>query len=189
MLCSQQTAIQRVCLRPTYQNPTPYLTYQNPILYYPTINQIASSPHFYSSPMNLQTATFLTLVMSQPQYNQQQRNLRPRLQQKRPRFDPIPMSYTKLLPKLIQNQLLVRTPSEPPKPPYPKWYEENASYDYHMGARGHFIENCIAMKHKVQLFKNTRYLNISNKPNPNVTSNLLPNHTKLKINAIIDEQN
>ena len=69
--------------------------------------------------------------------------------QERPRFDPILMTCTELILKLIEGQLVARTPIEPLKPPYPQWYDENAYYDYHFGAQGHSIKSCIALKNKV----------------------------------------
>lgn len=34
--------------------------------------------------------------------------------------------------------------------PYPPGYDANAHYEYDMGAPGHTMENCKALKHKVQ---------------------------------------
>ena len=50
------------------------------------------------------------------------------------RFDPIPMSYTKLLPLLIQSELVIPTFTKPLKPLYPQWYDENAYYEFHLDA-------------------------------------------------------
>ncbi|XP_016667508.2 uncharacterized protein [Gossypium hirsutum] len=40
----------------------------------------------------------------------------------------------------------------PLKPPYPKWYNPNASCMYHAGNQGHSTENCLAFKRRVQGF-------------------------------------
>jgi len=34
----------------------------------------------------------------------------------------------------------------PPQPPYPKWFDENATCAYHSGAKGHSTENCNRLK-------------------------------------------
>ncbi|KAK5835972.1 hypothetical protein PVK06_011703 [Gossypium arboreum] len=38
----------------------------------------------------------------------------------------------------------------PLKPPYPKWYDPNASCAYHAGNQGHSTENCLPFKRRVQ---------------------------------------
>ena len=50
--------------------------------------------------------------------------------------------------------------------------------------------NCMALKNKVLVLMKMGYLNFnfSNKPSPNVTGNLLPNHVEPKINAIMKGQ-
>ena len=51
---------------------------------------------------------------------QQGNNIRgARPQQERPKFDPIPMTYTKLYPKLVQLDSLVSVDIPPMQPPYP----------------------------------------------------------------------
>ena len=36
------------------------------------------------------------------------------------------------------------------RPPFPKWYKADARCDYHAGNSGHSLENCTALKYKVQ---------------------------------------
>ena len=102
-------------------------------------------------------------------------------------IDPISISYTELLPRLIQNQYVARVPFEPLKPPFPRWYDSNAHCDYHYGIQGHSTENCIALKRKVQGLINTSYLSFDKPLGPNVTGNPLSNHAGLKINAISED--
>ena len=99
------------------------------------------------------------------------------------------MSYTKLFPRLIQEQLVSRVPVDPIMPPYPRWYDPNASCDYHYGIKGHSIENCTALKRRVQALVKARYLNFNfNKGmGPNITGNPLPNHPEPKINALNED--
>ncbi|XP_014521831.1 uncharacterized protein LOC106778386 [Vigna radiata var. radiata] len=65
-------------------------------------------------------------------------------------FTPIPMTYAKLLPDLLRNNLIKVCPTRSVRPLYPKNYDINVRCDYHEGARGHSIEACKALKHKVQ---------------------------------------
>ncbi|KAK2422481.1 hypothetical protein QL285_033013 [Trifolium repens] len=72
------------------------------------------------------------------------------LTQRTPQFDPIPMSYAKLFPILIEKNL-VQTRA-PPKVPVtlPRWYRSDHFCAFHQGAPGHDIERCFALKAEVQ---------------------------------------
>ncbi|XWS16412.1 hypothetical protein CRYUN_Cryun34aG0085200 [Craigia yunnanensis] len=59
------------------------------------------------------------------------------------------MTYTKLLPKLIASHIVMLVVLKPLTPPYPKWYEPNAHYEYHAGILGHSIKDCTPFKYKV----------------------------------------
>ena len=72
-----------------------------------------------------------------------------RSQRERPQFDPIPMTYTKSYPKLIQDGMLISVSIPLIRPQYPKWYNENISCNYHSGNRGHSLEDCTALKWRV----------------------------------------
>ena len=113
--------------------------------------------------------------------NQVNNNSRP-ARPPRPPIEPIPVTYTKLLPMLIQHQLLARVPITPMEPPYPRWYDANANCDYHYGVKGHSIENYLALKNQVQALKNAEYVNFGyNKDGvSNIISNPLPNHFGLR---------
>ncbi|TYK16441.1 uncharacterized protein E5676_scaffold21G002390 [Cucumis melo var. makuwa] len=103
------------------------------------------------------------------------------------RFDPVPMTYTELLPQLIQNRQLALIPIIPIQPPYPKWYDSNARCDYHAGEAGHSTENCSALKRKVQSLINVGWLSFKKSgERPNVNENPLPNHENPKANAVDD---
>ena len=96
------------------------------------------------------------------------------------------VSYTKLLPRLIQSQLVARVPLTPMKPPYPCWYDANTSGDYHYGIKDHSLKNYHALKNQVQVLKNVGYVNFGfdKDGGPNVISNLLSNHSGPKINVV-----
>ena len=72
--------------------------------------------------------------------------------------------------------------------PYPRWYDANATCDYHYGIKGHSTENCLALKNQVQALKNAGYVSFGfdKTDGPNVISNPLPNHSEPKINAILE---
>ena len=65
-------------------------------------------------------------------------------------MDPIPLSYTELFPKLLENGFIEPIRLSSLRPPFPKWYKADASCDYHAGNPGHSLENCTALKYKVQ---------------------------------------
>ncbi len=73
----------------------------------------------------------------------------------------------------------------PLKPPYPKWYDPNASCAYHAGNQGHSTENCLAFKRRVQGLIDAGVLRFDGISN--VTGNPLPNHTGGNINAVTNE--
>ena len=66
------------------------------------------------------------------------------------RWDPIPIAYAELLPKLIDNGSIVLIQGKPRKPPFPKWYDVNTRCDYHSRILGHSVEDCSALKRRVQ---------------------------------------
>ena len=98
------------------------------------------------------------------------------------------MTYMELYPKLIQGGMLVPVSIPPIRPPYLRWYNENASCDYHSGNRGHSLEDCIALKWRVNEFIKKGELTFEDEDISNVNGNLLPNHGGFKVNAVEDSQ-
>ncbi|KAH1205708.1 hypothetical protein GmHk_16G046352 [Glycine max] len=98
-------------------------------------------------------------------------------------FTPLPMTYEDLLPSLIANQLAMVTPGKVYQPPFPKWYDPNATCKYHGGAPGHSIEKCLAFKHKVQHLIDAGWLTFQ-EDWPNVKTNPLANHGGGAVNAV-----
>ena len=95
------------------------------------------------------------LVASQNQLQFQQRPERlhqqqPRQQAPRMQFDPIPMTYAKLLPFLLKKNLVQNR--APPRVPnkLPVWYRSDLSCAFHQGAPGHVIEHYFSLKIEVQ---------------------------------------
>ena len=97
------------------------------------------------------------------------------------------MTYTELYPKLIQNGLLEPISIPSIRPPYPRWYKENASCDYHSNNKRHSLEDCTALKWRVSNFIK-RELTFEDEDIPNVNRNPLPNHGGPKVNAVESSQ-
>ncbi|KAH1265127.1 hypothetical protein GmHk_01G000884 [Glycine max] len=98
-------------------------------------------------------------------------------------FTPLPMTYEDLLPSLIANHLAVVTPGKVLQPPFPKWYDPNATCKYHGGVPGHSIEKCLALKYKVQHLIDAGWLTFQ-EDRPNVRTNPLANHRGGAVNAV-----
>ena len=111
-----------------------------------------------------------TFQLSGQQGNNDENAKKARLQQGRAKFDPIPMTYTKLYPKLVQCGSLVPMDIPPMQPIYLIWYNENARYDYHSDNRGHSTEDCIALKRSVHDLIKTEALTFDDEDIPNVLS-------------------
>nr|KYP33674.1 hypothetical protein KK1_045461 [Cajanus cajan] len=90
-------------------------------------------------------------------------------------------SYTELFPLLLQNSLVVPCPMKPIEPPYPRGYDINAKCDYHAGAIGHSIENCRALKTKVQT--KAGWLKFK-EDNPNIGNNPPLGHGGSTVNSV-----
>ena len=60
------------------------------------------------------------------------------------------MTYEELLPILIQNYGISVISARPRNPLYPRGYDVNAECGYHVGVKGHSMENCTTFKDKVQ---------------------------------------
>ncbi|KAH1257161.1 hypothetical protein GmHk_03G007191 [Glycine max] len=100
-----------------------------------------------------------------------------------PEFTPLPMTYEDLLPSLIANHLAVVTPRRVLEPPFPKWYDPNATCKYHGGVPGHSVEKCLALKYKVQHLMDAGWLTFQ-EDRPNVRTNPLANHGGGAVNAV-----
>ncbi|KAA3473758.1 hypothetical protein EPI10_024114 [Gossypium australe] len=71
--------------------------------------------------------------------------------------------------------------SQSPNPPYPKWYDSDAHYDYHAGIAGHLIENCTAFKQVVERLIKMGVVKLDDTPS---AENPLPSHGDKGINEI-----
>ena len=70
--------------------------------------------------------------------------------QRKPQFDPIPMTYAELLPTLLEEKL-IQTRTLPQMPEMlPSWYRPDLSCAFHQGPPGHDAEHFYALKAEVQ---------------------------------------
>ena len=99
------------------------------------------------------------------------------------------MTYTELYPKLIQGGMLIPVSIPPIRLPYPRWYNENASCEYHSSNRRHSLEDCIALKWRVSEFIKKGELTFEDEDISNVNGNPLLNHGGHKVNAVEDSEN
>ncbi|GKV38976.1 hypothetical protein SLEP1_g46822 [Rubroshorea leprosula] len=112
---------------------------------------------------------------------------RPQQEKKRRYFDKLPMSYTEVFRQLIAARLVTPVPMVPLNPPFPIWYNPQARCEYHSGGVGYDLENCLALKHRVQDLIDAKELQITSDPEvvgPNITKNPLPTHDGPTVNMI-----
>ncbi|KAI5384041.1 hypothetical protein KIW84_071153 [Lathyrus oleraceus] len=111
--------------------PAPVPHYQVPVPQYQ-----APQPQFQAPPPQHQQN-------NQPRPVQQQRpnQQRPYQQYNNVNTTPIPMTYTQLLPYLIQNGTVVPRALPPMPKPHKPWYDENARCAFHANSEGHTTEN------------------------------------------------
>nr|KYP63458.1 hypothetical protein KK1_018034 [Cajanus cajan] len=65
--------------------------------------------------------------------------------------DKIPITYTELLPQLLEASMLVRLPpTKKMNPLYPPWYKPEERCDYHSNTPGHSVERCKTLQFRVQ---------------------------------------
>ena len=96
-------------------------------------------------------------------------------------MNPIPVTYTELLPELLARQLVALSRVLPLQPPFPKSYNPNVHCDYHSGIQGHSTEDCISHKKKVQTLIEVGKINFKSS---NQLNNLLPNFFEAKTEEV-----
>ena len=60
------------------------------------------------------------------------------------------MSYTELLPKLIQKKLVQTRPPPAVPSPFPWYYKVDQTCAFHQGAPGHSVENYYPLRNEVK---------------------------------------
>ncbi|KAI5400523.1 hypothetical protein KIW84_065417 [Lathyrus oleraceus] len=101
-------------------------------------------------------------------------------------FDPIPMTYTQILPYLLQRGLVETRPLAPPSTPPPRGYDANAICDFHACSLGNTTYRCLALKFKVHDLLDRKVISFTTK-NSNVKNNPMPRHDGPNINVLHDD--
>ena len=70
------------------------------------------------------------------------------------------------------------------QPPYPRWYNENARYDYHSDNRGHSTEAWTALKRRIHDLIKAGALAFDDEDILDVNRNPLSDHQRPKVNAM-----
>lgn len=87
------------------------------------------------------------------------------------------MSYNHILPYLLRGSLIQLRELGPASTALSSGYDVNARCEFHSGAPSHSIENCKALKYKVQDLIDSKAITFA--PNgPNVNNNPMPPHNK-----------
>ena len=86
----------------------------------------------------------------------------------KPRWDPIPITYTELFPEFVKIGHIEPVQLAPLRPLFPRWYNAHTRCDYHAGNPDHSTKNCTALKHKVQDLINDGKLKFEDLDRPKV---------------------
>ena len=111
-----------------------------------------SSQSPYQQPVHLTPQMQPLGVTSPPQQQFPRQQEAPRSSRpKQPRvIDPIPISYSQMLQRLLPLKL-VKLRNMPPLPRKRlASYDPNAYCEFHSGGIGHDVEDCMGLKHKIQ---------------------------------------
>ncbi|KAK2362891.1 hypothetical protein QL285_087917 [Trifolium repens] len=128
--------------RPTVPARTPCFNHQ-----YPTVVQPQQSQGFPKQAIQRPLNHSQSGQFAQNSGHQQNQ---PRATKKRKVFDSIPIPYGQLFPHLVHNRMVIPRDLKPITAPFPAWYDLKANCEFHEGAEGHTVDDCIAFKYKVQ---------------------------------------
>nr|XP_016433460.1 PREDICTED: uncharacterized protein LOC107759956 [Nicotiana tabacum] len=115
-----------------------------------------------------------------------QNNFRPRGPPKRPNYTPIGESYSTLLPKLVQMNLLQPIPPNRQNPKSPS-YQQGVRCAYHSRVEGHDTNDCWTLKMAVENLIEQGKIVLRGEEVPHVTNNPLPAHDDGPIIGMISE--
>ncbi|KAL3722177.1 hypothetical protein ACJRO7_034530 [Eucalyptus globulus] len=99
-------------------------------------------------------------------------------------FSPLPRPLSKLLPMLLEKRMVAK---EVPRdnPPRFAGFDITKTCEYHMGERGHDVDNCHMLRYKVEQLLDKKILTFR-EAQPNVQQNPLPNHVG-GVNSIFED--
>lgn len=99
-------------------------------------------------------------------------------------FDPLLMTYSQVLQHLLQLKLVNLRGMPPPSERLHTGYNPNAHCEFHSGGIGHDMENCWALKYKVQELLDSKVIQFTPSNWPNVIQNLMPIHGGPIVNMV-----
>ncbi|CAJ2641773.1 hypothetical protein L195_g037949 [Trifolium pratense] len=116
-----------------------------------------------------------------PKAMQMPMNPTPQRTQQQPRrvLDPIPMTYSQLLPYLVHSGMVTPKAPKPMTPPFPAWYDAKTKCEFHAGTEGHSIDNCKTFRYKVQELIDKQLLTFK-EGNQNISNESANSFTKKK---------
>ena len=132
---------------------TQYASRPSPRPFIPTTNHL---PHGIGrpnlrQPMPTVPPAFMATSRSVYQPNgSRSKPSRLKIDKDKPRWDPIPITYIELFPKLVEIDHIEPVHLAPFRPPFPRWYNAHTRCDYHAGNPGHSTKNYTALKQKVR---------------------------------------
>lgn len=102
-------------------------------------------------------------------------------------IDKISVPYAKLVSYLIHVGAIMPKEILAASPPFRHKHDPNASCAYHVGFIGNSIEDCWALKYKIQDLINYEILTFSEEK-PNVKTNPFTNHGGSAVNVVVEEE-
>ncbi|XP_050889558.1 uncharacterized protein LOC127094827 [Lathyrus oleraceus] len=137
-----------------------------------------------------------TYQPQEPQYQQQQQQNTPRRNYNHPIqpkiekvFNPLPMSYSRVLQHLLQLKLVNLRGMPPPPERLHAGYNPNARCEFHSGGIGHDLENCWALKYKMQELLDSKAIQFTPDNGPNVIQNPKLDHVGPTVIVMDDGEN
>ncbi|KAA3477043.1 hypothetical protein EPI10_010962 [Gossypium australe] len=143
------------------------------------INNVGAYNKGYSKPITAGLLKTITTSFQAPP----RRESNQRLNAEKLQFTPIPMTYKELYQSLFDAHVISPFYLKSMQPPYPKWYNANAQYEYHAGITRHLIENCTAFKKSVERLIKMGIVKFDDQSN---AENPLPNHADKGVNATVE---
>lgn len=165
---------------PAYRAP-----YQKVVVVAPIQNQ---QPYtiLVDQRVNQQHASYQPQQQQQQCYHPQQQQQRHRRPERR--FDKVYMPHSHILPYLLRGSLLKLRELGPSPTFLPLDYDANSRCKFHSSAPNHSIENCKALKYKVQDLIDSKGTTFA--PNdPNVNNNPMSPHNNPDVNTVEVEEN
>ena len=86
------------------------------------------------------------------------------------------MTNVELYRQLLDARVMGPRPYKQHQQPYPSWYNPNAQCEYHMGAIGHSIEDCVTFKRNVMDLVDANHIQLKKNDGSTIKTNPLPTH-------------